>query len=65
MTLEVQIKPSNIGLSGSDSVTLPPSGRGVYVVEYAPAVIGESTGWYVSLIIHLVQKILLLVKLVV
>ena len=44
MTLDVQVKPNNIGLSGSGTVTLPPSGRGMYELCYAPAVVGQSSG---------------------
>ena len=42
LTLEVEICPEDVGLSGPRSVTLPASSRGVYQLQYAPTMIGQN-----------------------
>ena len=46
MTLEVDTLPRNAGLSGPETITLPPKKKGLYQLDYAPAVIGETKGRY-------------------
>ena len=44
ITLDVIVKPNNVGLKGDNSVVLPAKGRGVYHLSYAPAIVGDSEG---------------------
>ena len=42
MILDVEIVSSQPGLSGPPTITIQPDSRGVYLLVYAPAIIGDS-----------------------
>lgn len=48
LPLGVTVTPSNEGLSGDKEITLPPCSRGVYTLEYAPAIVGNYTARYAT-----------------
>ena len=46
MILDVEIQNDLPGLSGPPTITLQPNARGVYLLVYAPAIIGTNRARY-------------------
>ena len=44
ITLQVEIQPCNVGLSGCSEFKVKPKERGIYQLLYGPAVIGKAKG---------------------